>query len=475
MLFNSFVYCLFLPLVLGLYYIFPVRLRWILLFLASSYFYMCFIPVYILILFALIGIDYCFAIAIENSTQPLVKKKLLIISILCTCATLFVFKYFDFFASNLNVVFNFLGLSTNITYLKLILPFGLSFHTFQGISYVIEVYKGRQRAERHLGIYANYIMFFPQLVAGPIEKPQHLLPQLNQPSKFEWINIQEGIPVVIWGFFKKIVIADRLGLYVDKIFDRPSSFSNFEIICAIILFAFQVYCDFSGYSDIARGSARFFGIDLVKNFLSPFLSFSLTEFWQRFHISLTVWFRDYIYFPLGGSRTSSFKAKLNVMIVFGLSGLWHGANWTFLFCGLTSGVIVVFERVMLKTSLFHKAYSWLSETAAFPIVARLYVLFAYCLGLVFFRSKTLTGALEIYKNLLSHDFFYSKSIIDGHLLGTCFGLVLFLYVAEVFLSKWDEYEYRIPLFGRLCTLYTFLFMMIFFNIQKVENFIYFQF
>src|SRR5215469_1680696 len=301
MLFNSLEFAIFFPLIVGLYFCLPWRYRTPLLLIASCVFYMAFIPVYILILFVTITIDYVAGICIERSTGR-GRKRWLIGSIISTCAVLFVFKYFDFFTANFVGLAGLLGWRLPRPILHIILPIGLSFHTFQSLSYVIEVYRGKQQAERNFIVYATYVMFFPQLVAGPIERPQNLLHQFSERHEFDHARITNGLKRMAWGFFKKLVIADRLALYVNDVYGDPRSYNGLQLTIATFFFAYQIYCDFSGYSDIAIGAARILGFNLMENFQTPFYSRSIAEFWRRWHISLSTWFRDYLYVPIAFSR-----------------------------------------------------------------------------------------------------------------------------------------------------------------------------
>ena len=318
MLFNTVEYACFLTTVFFLYYALPKSFRWALLLIASCLFYMTFIPKYILILFLAIGVDYFAGIRIEASQSMRQKKAYLILSIITTCLILFLFKYFNFFSSNVKAIADFFNLNYPPIVLKIALPIGLSFHTFQSLSYVIEVYFGRQKAEKHLGIYALYVMFFPQLVAGPIERPQGLLPQLKDKHSFSGSMATEGLRQILWGLFKKVVIADSCSGLVSYIFSDYQHLNGASLLWGAILFSIQIYGDFSGYSDIALGSAKLFGIRLMRNFNYPFFSKNITEFWQRWHISLSSWLRDYLYTPLSISTRNwgLFGIIFSIIITF---------------------------------------------------------------------------------------------------------------------------------------------------------------
>jgi len=345
MLFNSFSFLIFFPIVTAVFFILPHRFRWVWLLATSCFFYMFFIPAYILILFITILIDYTAGILIER-TQGRKRKIYLAVSIISTCLVLFIFKYYNFFIDNFNSIADLLHWNYSLNVLMIILPIGLSFHTFQSLSYVIEVYRGRVKAEKHFGIYSLFVMFYPQLVAGPIERPQNMLPQFYEKKKFDYERAVSGLRQMLLGLFKKIFIADRLAVLVGGVYASPADFHGFPLIFATILFAFQIYCDFSGYSDIALGSARVMGFKLMDNFDRPYFARSIGDFWRRWHISLSSWFRDYVYIPLGGSRVPKIYWTLNVLIVFLISGLWHGANWTYVVWGGLHGVFIIGESAM---------------------------------------------------------------------------------------------------------------------------------
>lgn len=344
MSFVSFQFPVFFIVVALVLALLPLGKRWIWLVAASCWFYMAFIPAYILVLLAVVGIDYVAGLFIEPA-QGTRRKVLLIVSLLTNVGLLAVFKYLDFALGNINELFASFGLGGLAWTFPFVLPIGLSFHTFQSMAYTIEVYQGKQPAERHLGLYALYVLFYPQMVAGPIERPQNILPQLHKgitSTKEDWV---EGLQLMAWGLFKKIVIADRLAEYVDAAYQDPTHNPGAMVI-ATYFFAFQIYCDFSGYTDIARGAARTMGIKFMLNFDHPYCSRSLGEFWRRWHISLSTWFRDYVFIPLGGSRSGEWKACRNLMIVFLVSGIWHGAAWTFVIWGGIHGVFVVAQRAV---------------------------------------------------------------------------------------------------------------------------------
>ena len=355
MLFNSIEFLIFFPIVTLLFYLMPQKWRWLLLLAASCFFYMWFIPKYIFILLITILIDYSAGILIEKWKDDISKKKAyLVVSIVSTCMVLFIFKYLNFCSANLVALAQHLGWSHPQKILNIALPIGLSFHTFQSLSYVIEVYRGNQKAERHFGYYALYVMFYPQLVTGPIERPQNLLRQLHEHKELNYDNIANGLRLILFGLFLKMVVADNLAVYVDKIYENPFDYSSGDILLGMLFYSFQIYGDFFGYSTIALGCALAMGYSLMDNFKTPYLSGSVQEFWRRWHISLSTWFRDYLYIPLGGNRVAVPRWALNTLIVFTVCGIWHGANWTFMIWGFAYGVLLILERGLRNIHLFDR-------------------------------------------------------------------------------------------------------------------------
>ena len=392
MLFNSLEFAIFLPVVVASYFMAPYRARTLLLLVASCVFYMAFIPAYLLILALTIGIDYAAGLWLERTTgRP--RRALLIVSIVATCVVLFVFKYFNFFIDNFIASAHAFGWDVNRPAVSIIMPIGLSFHTFQSLSYVIEVYYGRQKSERDFITYATYVMFFPQLVAGPIERPQNLLHQFHESHSFDYERIASGLKRMAWGFFKKLVIADRLALYVNDVYSSPQSYNGLQLTIATVFFAYQIYCDFSGYSDIAIGSARVLGFKLMENFRTPYHSASISEFWRRWHISLSTWFRDYVYLPQGGNRVSTARWFGNLLTTFALSGLWHGANWTYVVWGVLNGVYLIVG--IITKPLRDRAYEviGLDTHGLVRTVIAVGTTFALtCCAWVIFRAENLSDA-----------------------------------------------------------------------------------
>ena len=363
MLFNSIEFLIFFPIVTILFYLLPSRYRWMMLLGASCFFYMWFIPKYILILLITIAIDYTAGILIERWADDVSKKKTcLIISIISTCSVLFIFKYLNFCSANYVALAQHFGWSHPGKVLQIALPIGLSFHTFQSLSYVIEVYRGTQKVEHHFGYYSLYVMFYPQLVTGPIERPQNLLRQLHEEKPLQYDNIANGLRLILFGLFLKMVVADNLGQYVDQVYANPMDFNTLDISLAMLFYSFQIYGDFFGYSTIALGCALCMGFTLIDNFKAPYQAGSIQEFWRRWHISLSTWFRDYLYIPLGGNRVAVPRWALNTLIVFTVCGIWHGANWTFMIWGFAYGLLLILERGLRNIHFFDKIENTTGKT-----------------------------------------------------------------------------------------------------------------
>lgn len=401
MLFNSAAFLIFFPVVTTAYFLLPHRFRWLLLLSASCYFYMAFIPKYILILAVTITVDYFAGLGLEKF-EGRKKRWVLMASILTNIGMLAFFKYFNFANENLALLAKFIGWNYPIHSLAIILPIGLSFHTFQSLSYTIEVYRGTQKAERHFGYLALYVMYYPQLVAGPIERPQNILHQLHTEQRFEYQRVTDGLKRMAWGMFKKIVVADRMVLFVNPVYNDPTSHNGPALVFATLAFAIQIYCDFSGYSDIALGSAQVMGVKLMKNFDHPYFARSISEFWRRWHISLSTWFRDYVYIPLGGNRVAKPRWIFNLFITFLISGLWHGADWTYVIWGALHGSYLVLS---ILTEPFWRQLSALARLDRLPrlktVVSTLTTFSLVTFAWIFFRAASLNDALYIVSHLAS--------------------------------------------------------------------------
>jgi len=425
MLFNSIQFLIFFPVVTILYFLLPHALRWILLLTASCVFYMAYIPYYILILAFTICVDYVAGISIENA-EGRRRKLFLVISLISNIGILAFFKYFNFLNDNLTELGHLLHQPFGLQHLSILLPIGLSFHTFQAMSYTIEIYRGNQKAERHFGIFSLYVMFYPQLVAGPIERPQNLLHQFREKHSFDYGRVSDGLKLMLWGFFKKVVIADRLANYVDQVYGNPAGYHGLPIIIATIFFAFQIYCDFSGYTDIAIGAAQVMGFHLMDNFNRPYFSASISEFWRRWHISLSSWFRDYMYISLGGNRVTIPRWYFNLFITFIVSGLWHGANWTFIIWGALNGFYIIMEQVLKPVRL------------KLPKIKALNILITFILidfAWIFFRASSLQNAKLVIKNMFH--------FANGGLLWAIFDKYdFYICVVSILFMEWVHYLER---------------------------------
>ncbi len=452
---------------------------------------MVFVPSYILILGATIVVDYFAGIFIEKSHGH--KRKLyLVLSLITNIGFLAFFKYWNFFAANVNELAQLIGWNYSIEALHILLPVGLSFHTFQAMSYTIEVYKGRQKAERHFGIYSLYVMFFPQLVAGPIERPQHLIHQFYQKHFFEYERVTSGIRLVVWGLFKKVVIADRLAVLVNTVFQAPHNFNGFQLTIAAVFFLYQLYCDFSGYTDIARGSARILGFELIENFNRPFISKSIAEYWRRWHISLSFWLRDYVYYPIAFKREGSAKTKLflALLVTFFLSGLWHGAGWTYIIWGTLYGLYICIS-VLTKP-----LRDWFVKTVKLNAAPKLHgflqIAFTFALVVlttVFFRADSVQNGWYIvshwfvgWGNLASLSAALKAALSIGlgpEMFGVAASGIIFLEIAQYIEGKSNlkitEWLGRQAGWVKWPVYYAIILAILFFGAYAGSQFIYFQF
>ncbi|MCB0163994.1 MAG: MBOAT family protein [Anaerolineae bacterium] len=400
MLFNSLEFLLFFPLVMGLYLACPDRYRWVLLLAASYYFYAAWKAEYVLLLVAATLIAYGAALQMARTERRSVRLTLLLISVLSNLAILLVFKYFNFFSDSLRAVLAQANIFYDNPLFEVLLPVGISFYTFQIIGYSIDVYRGRLEPERHLGYFALFIAFFPQLVAGPIERAAHMLPQFRQRFELDAARLTGGLQLVLWGLFKKVVIADRLGLYVDAVYNQPTTYAGWPILVATFFFAFQIYCDFSGYTDIALGLARMMGFNLMQNFKQPYFATSPVDFWRRWHISLSTWFRDYLYIPLGGNRVAVGRWYVNLFIVFLVSGLWHGASWTFVIWGGLHGLYVIAEVATQRARTTLAKRLGLNRWPGLVTAGSRFFTFALiCLTWLFFRANSVEEAAVLLMRL----------------------------------------------------------------------------
>jgi alginate O-acetyltransferase complex protein AlgI len=432
-----------------------------------------------LILFSTI-VDYYCALAMGKHEDKVKRKPYLILSFVVNLGLLFFFKYFSFFNSSLQAVFNQFNIFYNSPSFHVLLPVGISFYTFQTLSYSFDVYRGRKKAETHFGYFALYVSYFPQLVAGPIERATRLLPQLRREHSFDIQRIREGLILMGWGFFRKIVIADNLAIYINDIYAHHNSYGGFSLLIALIFFAFQVYLDFSAYSEIAIGSAKVMGVNLMTNFKRPMLAGSIAELWQRWHISLITWFRDYVLIPMSDNRKDSFLRKsFNMLFIFFLSGLWHGAAWTFVLWGTLNGLWLVIDNQTHKTRkrlyelIIPEKISWLRRVIKSVITITMFSVIG-----VLFRSENLEQAWEIFLKVINLST-YHLDIASHNLNAVIFGVVIIsaLMVFEFFEEKHSLIGIvdKMPLFLRWSVFCLLMMMCIYFIPTNPEQFIYFEF
>lgn len=476
MLFNKIEFAVFFPLVFLLYwFVFNRKLKQQNLFLlgVSFFFFACFDWRFLFLLLFSILLDYSIALEIFSSKNN--KKKWLWFSVVVNLCFLGFFKYFNFFIDSFSELISLFGLNHNVWSLKIILPVGISFYTFHGLSYVIDVYNGKIKPVNSLVDYSLFVSFFPLLVAGPIERATHLLPQIQRKRSFDYSKSVDGLRQILWGLVKKIVIADSCAIYVNEIFENPGDYSGSTLFVGAILFSFQIYGDFSGYTDIALGTARMLGIELLQNFSFPYFSRDIAEFWRRWHISLSSWFRDYVYIPLGGSRGTIWESIRNVFVIFLLSGFWHGANWTFLFWGFLHALFFIpllianKNRKNLEIAAPKKIKSALQTffqiTVTFSLVS---------IAWIFFRSSSVGSAFSYMDNLFSFSLFTSPEIFPKTLVGYIF---LFLmiewfgrkdnYAIEKFALNWKK--------SNRIAFYYVLTLLIVYYYGRDYQFLYFQF
>ncbi|MBN2828837.1 MAG: MBOAT family protein [Candidatus Cloacimonetes bacterium] len=475
MLFNSIEFLIFFPIVCLIYFIIPHKVRWAFLLVASYYFYMSWKASYAILLFGVTTVNYLGGLAIANSKNKETKKWILIFTIILSLSGLYYYKYFNFIGNTINAILNNLGIGISIPFLDLILPVGISFFTFQALSYTIDIYKGQMKCETNFGIFALFVSFFPQLVAGPIERATHLLPQFYEKHKWNDKNAVVGIRLMLWGMFKKVVVADRLALYVNAVFNNYQKHSGLSYILASILFAFQIYCDFSGYSDIARGSARVMGFDLMVNFRFPYLSENVTKFWQRNHISLTTWLKDYIYFPLVETNPTVLRMCVLIFITFLLSGLWHGADWTFVIWGIWQAVFLIYDILMRKKR--KRMEKWFKERKLLNLSLgfRYLVTFAIiCLGAIFFRASDVKQGWAILKGILSLK--EGSLFIDAATLSYSFiALILLLFIEANNTIDFNDFIMRQKTLSKWSLYYIIIISIIVLGVFDNSAFIYFQF
>jgi len=480
MLFTTITYAGFLLIIFILYWFAAAksfRIQNLILLAGSYYFYAAWDWRFLFLLCFSTFLDYLSGIQIENSASPRAKKFWLICSVGINLGFLGFFKYFNFFIDSFGQLLQSFGMIASVPTLNIILPVGISFYTFHGLSYVFDVYSGRVKSTRNVVDYALFVSFFPLLVAGPIERATHLLPQVKAPRTFSAEQASDGLRQILWGLFKKLVIADNCARIVDLVFENPGQYPGLDLAIGAVLFAFQIYCDFSGYTDIALGSARLLGFDLLRNFAYPYFSRDIAEFWRRWHISLTSWFKSYLYIPLGGNRKGMVRTIWNTLIVFLLSGLWHGANITFIIWGLYHALLFMPILLMGKK----KEQSGKEELVRFtiPNLFRMILTFSLVtIGWILFRADSMSSAVEYFRNILiPHD--AAKTIWDIHLNTT----TTFIFIVVMLLTEWMQRArshglsftwYQIPGLLRY-SIYAFLIFAIIWFGAESEQFIYFQF
>lgn len=481
MLFNSLEFLFFFPIVIATYFLLNPKFRWVLLLLASYYFYMCWDYRYIVLIIFSTTVDYFSGIAIYKNKKKSIKKTFLLLSLFSNLGLLFFFKYFTFFASNINYTLEAFNVFTNVPLYSFLLPVGISFYTFQTLSYTIDIYRGKQKPEYHIGRFALFVSFFPQLVAGPIERSINLLPQFKEAFSFDYIRIRDGLILMCWGFFKKVVIADRLAEYVNEVYNNPEIYGGLQSIIATIFFSFQIYCDFSGYSDIAIGTALIMGYRLITNFRRPYLAPSIRDFWQRWHISLSTWFRDYVYIPLGGNRVAKWRWQLNLFITFTVSGLWHGAEWTFVIWGALHGFYLTFAIWTSKWQQLFNHSTGLSKNLSLlrigqAITTFLLVYFAW----IFFRANNTNEAFMIINNMINTDM-WGGSInlfrfpVDMKISVIAIVLLICIEILEEKLGLYRRIKLLKYSFIKWSLLFVLIFVILVLGVWQEADFLYFQF
>jgi len=478
MLFNSINFAFFLPIVFFLYWFVAhknYKYQNILLLVASYFFYACWDYRFLFLLVFSTLLDYFTGLRMGDAKSISGKKFWFWLSILVNLGFLGFFKYYNFFVTSFAEAVANLGFHIDIWTLNVILPVGISFYTFHGLSYVIDIYYDRIKPEKNFIDYSVFVSFFPLLVAGPIERATHLLPQIQTKRNFNYTTAVDGLRQILWGLFKKIVIADNCAQYANMIFNDSGHYSGSTLVLGALFFTFQIYCDFSGYSDIALGTARLFGIDLLRNFAFPYFSRDIAEFWRRWHISLSTWFRDYLYIPLGGSKGGTWMKIRNTFIIFLVSGFWHGANWTFLVWGLLNALYFL-PLLLSKTNRTH--IETVAQGRDVPTVRELFrmgitfslTVFAW----IFFRAKDMTHAISYIKGIFNSSLISKPEIVPT---------TLFLLIGFFIFIEWvgRENQYALQRFGlrwpkviRIGFYYA-LVILLFAFMGKEQEFIYFQF
>ncbi len=498
MLFNSLEFLIFFPIVLVMYFIIPKKIRYLWLLVASYYFYMCWNAKYALLILFSTVCTYAGGLLIEfvkkrdwtDKKKTVVKKLGVGFVIVSNLAVLCYFKYSNFFLDSLESLFELINVEPNVPSVDVLLPVGISFYTFQALSYTIDLYRDEIYAEKNFFRYALFVSFFPQLVAGPIERSKNLLKQLATPKKFSYVKARDGLFLMVWGFFLKIVLADRIAMLVDTVYGDYHRFGGWYIALATVLFAVQIYCDFYGYSTIAMGAAGILGIDLMENFNAPYLSVTVAEFWRKWHISLTSWFKDYLYIPLGGSRKGVVRKYLNKIIVFLVSGLWHGANFTFVIWGALNGVYQVIGELLMP--IREKICKAMHISRKFFLLRFVQMIITFALidfSWIFFRANTVGDSFAMISSLFNAENF--NIFKDGGIYMCGLGekdfklmliCILILLVADTFKHFGISVRYyiqKVPYIVRALALIIAICFILVFGIwgsgYDATNFIYFQF
>jgi alginate O-acetyltransferase complex protein AlgI len=487
MLFNSINFALFLPIIFILYWFVAnksFKLQNILLVVSSYFFYACWDWRFLFLLIFSTLLDYYTGLKMSGAKTFRIKKIWFWLSISVNLGFLGLFKYYNFFAASFADAISHLGFHINPWTLKVILPVGISFYTFHGLSYVIDIYKNKIKPEKNFVDYAVFVSFFPLLVAGPIERATHLLPQLQQQRIFNYAQAVDGLRQILWGLFKKVVIADQCAEYTNIIFNNSSDYPGSTHVVGALFFTFQIYCDFSGYSDIAIGTARLFGIDLLRNFAFPYFSRDIAEFWRRWHISLSSWFRDYLYIPLGGSKGGIWMKVRNTFIIFLISGFWHGANWTFIIWGLLNALYIM-PSIIFNTNRTN--LDIVAQNSYFPSIKE-FVSIGITFGLtvfawIFFRAENMNEAIGFIYKIFSNSLFQMPYIKEPETQSLIFPKKLLILIVAFIITEWigRRHQYALAQLGNNWSrlwryiMYYSLILAIIYSSGKEQQFIYFQF
>jgi len=481
MLFNSIGFAIFLPIVFLLYWFTAkknLKFQNTLLLIASYFFYACWDWRFLFLLTFSTLLDYYTGLKMQDAENQKAKRFWFWLSVIVNLSFLGVFKYYNFFAESFAESFSLLGIKISPWTLSVILPVGISFYTFHGLSYVIDIYKDRIKAERNFVDYAVFVSFFPLLVAGPIERATHLLPQIKKERKFEYTKAVDGLRQILWGLFKKIVIADQCAIYANQIFNNSSDYSGSTLFLGAIFFTFQIYGDFSGYSDIALGTARLFGIELLRNFAFPYFSRDIAEFWRRWHISLSSWFKDYLYIPLGGSKGGTWMKVRNTFIIFIVSGFWHGANWTFIIWGMLNALFIM-PSILMKTN--RNNLDIVAQGKFFPTIKELtQIVLTFGLTVfawIFFRAENLSHAIQYILSIFKN--YGSFFVLDNYLKYKIIIIITSIFILVEWMGR--EQQYAIENLGLKWnrffrwSLYILIAILVLLFSGKGSTFIYFQF